>query len=281
MPTPTPAAKPQETSPQARDDPAGYALRFFGTDSDDVDRVKIALDAPSVPADVGAEDFTLEWWMKASLEENRGSECTTGNDNWITGNIIFDRDIWGGGDYGDYGVSLAGGHVAFGVNNGTWGEGICSTTQVADGLWHHIAVTRRRSDGLLTIFVDGRLDAQAIGPEGDVSYRDGRDTGFEDDPYLVIGAEKHDAGPEYPSYNGWLDEVRLSNTIRYGEDFTPPSAPFVADGNTVALWHFDESSGEVITDASPQGRSVGVAKIGGPQAGPRWVMSDAPLGESK
>ena len=45
----------------------------------------------------------------------------------------------------------------------------------------------------------------------------------ESDPFLVIGAEKHDAGSLYPSYRGWIDEVRLSTVRRYtGSGFTRP-----------------------------------------------------------
>ena len=40
-----------------------------------------------------------------------------------------------------YGVSLANGVIAFGVNNGSSGEGICSTTNLDDSQWHHVAVT--------------------------------------------------------------------------------------------------------------------------------------------
>ncbi|MEW6569468.1 MAG: M23 family metallopeptidase, partial [Chloroflexota bacterium] len=42
-----------------------YSLRFYGNGYGDLDRVKILIDAPARPADVGATDFTLEWWMKA------------------------------------------------------------------------------------------------------------------------------------------------------------------------------------------------------------------------
>ena len=49
--------------------------------------------------------------------------------------------------------------------------------------------------------------ARGSGPTGDVSYRDGRSTTSPDDPFLVIGAEKHDAGAAFPSYHGWIDEV--------------------------------------------------------------------------
>lgn len=260
----------------------GYSLRFYGHGVNDIGRVKIPIDPP-LPADVGATDFTLEWWMKATLGENGSGSCVPGGDNWIYGNIIFDRDIWGPGDYGDYGVSLANGRIAFGVNNGDSGTTLCGATDVADGGWHHIAVIRRRSDGLLRIFVDGQLDAEVDGPDGDVSYRDGRYTDFEDDPFLVIGAEKHDAGSEYPSYSGWIDEVHLSNSLRYTSTFTPPSTPFTADSNTMALYHFDEGpvgacTGTVLDSSETSGGpSHGTCNYGGSDpAGPVYT-TDIPF----
>ncbi len=259
-----------------------YSLRFFGNGVNDIDRVKIQID-PHVPADVGATDFTLEFWMKANPGENSSNAvaCNT-NDGWITGNIMFDRDIWGPGDYGDFGVSLTGGKIAFGVSYGSSGNTICGSIVVTDGQWHHIAVTRRLSDGQLCIFVDGQQDTCGpgnVGANRDVSYRDGRSTSFPNsDPFLVIGAEKHDAGPSYPSYRGWIDEVRLSNTLRYTGNFTRPSAPFTPDGFTVALYHFDEGSGDTINDSSGAagGPSHGVRKYGGTPPGPEW-STDTPF----
>ncbi len=219
----------------------GFSLRFYGHGVNDIDRVKIQIDAPAVPADIGAGDFTVEFWLKANPGENAGVATCDVNDGWITGNIVLDRDIWGSGDYGDYGIALSGGRVAFGVNhfvNG--GNSICGATNVADGVWHHIAVTRRASDGALRIYVDGQLDGQGAGPSGNLSYRDGRSTAYPNDPFLVVAAEKHDAGSEYPSFSGWLDELRLSDVVRYTANFVRPSAPFSADSNTMALYHFDE-----------------------------------------
>jgi hypothetical protein len=259
-----------------------YSLRFFGNGVNDIDRVKIQID-PHVPADVGVTDFTLEFWMKANPGDNSSNavSCNT-NDGWITGNIIFDRDIWGPGDYGDFGVSLTGGKIAFGVSYGSSGNTICGNIVTTDGQWHHVAVTRRFSDGQLCIFVDGQQDTCGpgnVGSNRDVSYRDGRSTSFPNsDPFLVIGAEKHDAGPSYPSYRGWIDEVRLSNTLRYTGNFTRPSAPFIPDGFTVALYHFDEGSGNTINDSSGAagGPSHGVRKYGGSPPGPEW-STDTPF----
>lgn len=275
--TPTPSPTPTSTPPSAGDN---RALRFFGNgvNAPGKDRVEIRIDAPARPADVGASDFTLEFWMKASLSDNaNGHTCSSANDDWINGHIIFDRDVYGNGDYGDYGISLASGHIAFGVNNGSSGITLCGTTNIADGQWHHIAVQRRRSDGYLWLFVDGQVQAQADGPNGDISYRDGR-SGAPKDPFLVIGAEKHDAGAAYPSFSGFVDEVRISNILRYTSNFARPAAPFASDANTVALYHFDEASGTTITDASGAagGPSNGVMHVGGNPAGPVRV-NDGPF----
>jgi len=271
-PTSTPTPTPTATLPSPSDN---RALRFYGNGvrAPGKDRVEIRIDGPQRPADIGASDFTLEFWMRASLGDNdNGHVCGTANDDWINGHIIIDRDVYGSGDYGDYGISLASGRITFGVNNGSSGITLCGTTNVADGQWHHIAVQRRRSDGYLWLFVDGQLQAQADGPNGDISYRDGR-SGAPKDPFLVIGAEKHDAGEAYPSYNGYLDELRLSNVLRYGGNFARPSAPFVPDVQTVALYHFDEVSGTTITDSSGAlgGPSNGVMHVGGDPAGPLRV----------
>ena len=256
----------------------GYSLRFYGNGVDDIDRVKIRLDEPARPIDVGDGDFTIEWWMKALPGENESTAVRCGeNDGWIYGNILLDRDIWGSGDRGDYGIALTGGRIAFGVNNGSSGNTLCGTKNVTDGAWHHVAVTRR-DGGELTIFVDGTLDVAGSGPAGDISYRDGRNTVHANDPYLVIGAEKHDAGQaDYPSYSGWLDELRISSTVRYAAAHARPTDPFVVDGATLGLYHFDEGSGLTLADDAGQvgGPSDGLVRSGGSPAGPAW-STDSP-----
>lgn len=257
---------------------ANYSLRFYGNGVNDIDRVKIKLDNPARPIDVGGS-FTLEFWMKADAGENAGQATCDVNDGWITGNIIFDRDVYGAGDYGDYGIALTEGRVAFGVSKGNSGNTLCGATNVADGAWHHIAVTRKARNGALKIFVDGTLDASGAGATGDISYRNGRATSYPNsDPFLVIGAEKHDAGSAYPSYSGWIDEVRISNALRYRKNFTPPSQPFVTDAQTLGLYHFDAGGGNRIKDSSGAlgGPSRGKRKFGGSPAGPVW-SSDTPF----
>ena len=94
----------------------------------------------------------------------------------------------------------------------------------------------------------------------------------------AYGREKHDAGPAYPSFAGWFDELRLSTTLRYSANFVPQTSPFVTDSMTAALYHFDEGSGTVAGDSSgaPGGPSNGELKVGGSPVGPLW-SSDTPF----
>ena len=205
---------------------------------------------------------------RSPTNANSAGQISCGsNNNWIYGNIVFDRDRYNQGRA--YGISLGAGRVAFGVDgDGTGNTTICGTASVRDDQWHHIAVQRQSSDGWMWLFVDGALQAQADGPDGDVSYPDngvpgnfcgGRCT-FSD-PFIVLGAEKHDAGSEYPSFSGWLDEVRISTVLRYSAPFMPPQQPFTTGAGTAALYHFDEPSGTNVVDengnSSPGFMSVG------------------------
>jgi len=251
-----------------------YSLQFLASGSDtnqDVDRVVIPLDNPERPVDV-ALDFTIEFWMKAFPGDNTANAC--GRNEWYYGNVIVDRDVFGDGDFGDYGIVLCNRAIVVGVQRGNLGHGgVVGNTLVDDGQWHHIAVTRQASSGGVWLYVDGVLDASSnsSASNGNISYRNGRVTSYQDDPTLVFGAEKHD----YPGslyYKGKLDEFRLSNTIRYSSNFAPPSSPFTTDSNTLALYHFDEGNGAILTDVSGAigGPSNGNILYGGTPTGPRW-----------
>ena len=278
-----------------------YSLRFYGNGTGDIDRVKIPVhdpdvDNPSPPIDVGWQDFTLEWWMKANRRENTSGAVTCGtNINWIYGNTIFDRDRFN--QDRKFGVSLAGGRVVLGVSGvGTGDITLCGTTRVDNGEWHHVAVQRNRWDGVfpdgyLWLYVDGKLEASAAGPRGDISYPDnavpgsycgpsGTEPCTNSDPYLVIGAGKHGLNPSvFPSFKGWIDEVRVSNALRYSADFSPPTSVYSPDAFTLAIYTFDEGSGDSVFDTSgyPGGPSDGVLKFGGTPAGPVWSSDIAPV----
>jgi hypothetical protein len=267
------------------------AIAFGGTGRDDVDRVKIPLrdaDNRATGANIGATDFTIELWLRARPGANPAAAVECGeNFDWIHGNIVLDRDRFNQGRA--HGLSIAGGTLVFGVaNEAEQKRTVCGRARVDDDLWHHVAVTRSVATGSVRIYVDGRIDGEVqSGPAGDISYPadavpepacDGGRPCTRSDPFLVLGAEKHDAGPEYPSFRGMIDELRLSTAIRYPGPFDPPQQGFAGDADTAALYHFDEGEGSVVRDAmgAPASPSDGVLRVGGDPGGPARVPSDAP-----
>ncbi len=236
-----------------------FAVRFHGTGTGQIDRIKIPL--ATAPAINVGHDLTIDFWMRAEYSNNAGVVETGQNgDGWITGNVIIDRDVYGPGDYGDFGIAmgrLEGSNVlAFGVHNGDWGETIVGSTHVGNGRWHHIAVTRHSLNGLMRLWVDGFLDAEAYGPTGNISYRIGRDTDWPDsDPYWVLGAEKHDAGSIYPSYNGYLDELRIWSRVLNSNEIAILAARIVPpheDPDLVGWFRFEEGTNQWIRDSVHQ-----------------------------
>src|SRR5262245_59552250 len=225
------------------------SVRFFGNGYGDIDRIKIRIDDPNTtlpgpPADVGATDFTIEMWLKGTASDNNNSvRCGDGVYGWIDGDIFFDRDRFD--PPRAFGLALGNGRVAFGVHLPTNQVAtLCGTRSIMDGQWHHVAVTRRLN-GELRIFIDGVPDGMMMGPSGDISYPDdgqpsteprcGGQGWFNSDPFIVLGTEKHNARPRMLTYAGYMDELRISTTLRYTGAFTVPTQPFAVDTATAAL----------------------------------------------
>ena len=256
-----------------------HALRFYGTGvgpPGQQDRVLIPVDdnvagTGSSPIDVGSGSFTLEWWMRGALADNTtsngGGDVHVYDYSWIDGNIILDRDVWCG-TQNAWGVSIAGGFVRFGVDAGDAGGGWTSTIEgdvdVLDGAWHHVAVVRDAAVGQLRIVVDGVLDFETATGDAhvlDLSYPDAgvAVTPGNCDPgqltpygwYLVIAAEKHDAGAAYPSYAGFFDELRIWNTARTVEQVAANRfVDLPAQTGLVGEYRFEEGTGTIVGDTS-------------------------------
>lgn len=117
------------------------------------------------------------------------------------------------------------------------------------GRWIHVAAVR---DGKLArLFVDGELLAHMSIPPA----RDFERTGF------ALGKSWH-ADARYGDIQiGW---VRISRLPRYGKDFMPGITE-KSDGETVALYLFDEGQGKILRDVS------GGKHFNGVIDGAKWV----------
>ena len=108
--------------------------------------------------------------------------------------------------------------------------------------WTHVAATW---DGeFVSLFVNGEF-AQSYDLFGD-DVNDSPDT-------FKVGRRTR-GGDTHSIFTGLIDEVRISNTIRYTDDgFTPSTTAFTPDEFTMALYHFDSEDNSVVEDASSFG----------------------------
>jgi hypothetical protein len=124
-------------------------------------------------------------------------------------------------------------------------------TAFTTGAWYHIALVNNA--GTAQMYVGGTATGSTTALSGSF----GNTT-----TNMWIGA-----GAGAYSLNGWLDEVRISNTARYTSGFTPSTSTFTNDTNTLLLIHADGTDAStVFTDDNGTGRSrKGISAIGNAQ----------------
>ncbi len=236
------------------------SIFFPGSAGNDERRVKILADTSSKSANVGGS-MTVEMWLRAATTaagNNQGAITAGANNFWINGNIFLDRDR--NNQNRSWGMSLGNGRVAFGLLDAAGSaRTIVGTSDIRDDTVAHVAATRDGATGDMALFVRGTREAFfAGGPTGLISYPDGGvpQSGFEfSDPYLVLGAEKHDLAEDY---RGYMSELRISNSVIYtGASITVPSAPL---SGGASLYHFNEQQGSTVGDSS--GNSPGELRSG-------------------
>lgn len=168
-------------------------------------------------------DFTVEAWVKTTSTS--------------AGDIVSKRT----NDASDgYALKFVANGTVSGVVDGALGSVTVTTVvTINDGKWHHVAlaVDRNGSGDIVgaKIYIDGV--ERATGAQA------GADT-LANAAKLGIGGNSNIPGNYF---NGWIDEVRISNTLRYSSAFTPSASAFASDANTMALYHFD---GSILKDTS-------------------------------
>lgn len=245
-------------------------------------RLEVPLPADGVGINF-AGDCTIEMWIapSATPADNSDSPVTEGTGYDVAGNIILDRDI----------AFQSTGHI-LGISSGifyfTVDTGVGQATRVGnvsndlrDGNWHHVAVCRNATSGLIELFVDGTREDTATGPTGSIAHPDDLThstacgaTADQDcvnsDPYLVLGCEKHEL--QANGYIGLLSCLRISDNIRYsGATYTVPSGPFSNDANTLGLYQMREGGGTTIADESGNNQTMTLLTDGNSQ--PVWSTS--------
>ena len=259
------------------------SVQTFGDVSTSRDSVRVPVDDPEQPADVGAGAFTIEQWLRCTdadnapiVEDYRAVDTQVASFDWISGRIFLDRDINGDPPSGgDWGASIHRPSAGSGASVVRWGAENSAGTQltiqgsvdVCDGGWHHVAVGRNGDDQLF-IIVDGATDfvsSDTIG--GFLSYPNGAGGG--QDPFLVWGNEKH---AFQSGFRGYLDELRAWSLARTAEQVAEDrfvTLPGTTQGLQLYL-RLEEGTGQSLKDET--GENAGALFYAG-----AWSMS-APTG---
>jgi hypothetical protein len=196
-------------------------------------------------------DYTIEAWVlwKGGSALQRVFDFGTTGDPFTTPWMFFTPDIGGG-------------TVRFAISTDGLGN-----PQIVDApftfpqnTWSHFALVQ--SGTTLTIYVNGN----AIGSSNAVTIHPSN-LGSTTENWLGQSQFGGD-----PHFNGQIDEFRISNTARYAGNFTPQTIEFSVDGSTVALYHFDEGSGQTTADATGNFNAVlGATAAVEPSADPSWA----------
>jgi hypothetical protein len=191
----------------------GASALFDGTDD------ALSIDNASGIFDFGTSDFTIEFWFRATalsgdphLLDMRASAAYSS-----VAPVLYYRSASPSG-------------LRWYINGSPiFSVGISTAT------WYHVAVSR--SSGTIRMFLDGT--------------QVGSDTADTNNYICVddwwIGGQRAALGVSgLNSWDGHIDEVRISNTARYTTGFTPPTAPFQNDSNTLLLLHMDGTDGRTL-----------------------------------
>ena len=188
-------------------------------------------------------NYTIEYWVRVGNFSN----VSTGGSNAsiVAGHQTTNGDAqwWSFGPISD-------GNVKFYYWSGAANQLTTSGVTLATNTWYHLAAVK--STNSLKIYVNG-IERASGTISNTPQYR--VNEGF------ILGMFNN------LSFNGHLDEVRISNSARYTAGFTPSTTPFVNDANTFLLLHMDSTDATtVFRDDNGVGRSAkGILAIGNAQ----------------
>jgi len=196
------------------------------------------------------DDFTIEAWIKTTELVAIGSSAWDGTPI-LYGDIVTpnSNDFTTGVVNGLYELTIGGPDTT-----------VRSKTNVATGVWFHVAATRQRSTSLIQVLVNGALEQSATTSNTNA---------LTASPTLLLAGNLVSQLP----LTGQIEEFRIWNVVRSPLEIAS-TMHLRLTGNEPGLvlyFAFEEGSGSALIDGSPTHTAVTVT---GPLA---WVPSDAPI----
>ncbi|MBN1675779.1 MAG: sigma-70 family RNA polymerase sigma factor [Kiritimatiellae bacterium] len=203
---------------------------------------------PSEPAADAARQTVVQ--AVAGDPANAGAEET-----------VFQIDHHGGADGGTFKVLFRDGAKHAFRQGGR--------ASLRPGQWHHLAFCWDPALGRRDLFLDGQSVSKADGPSFTALDLSDDARRSEQVPAAVwVGSGIRSRNP----FHACIDELRISDGMRYAAPFAARPAAFAVDAHTRALWHFDGSNEGVhhgddrvvtaalLSETSPRRRTVEVER---------------------
>ena len=146
-------------------------------------------DVVSVPGNLWAADFTTSFWVRTTAIAPTGV-------TWWQGLGLVDGEVCGTPVGGDFGIAMIdGGHVIT--------DDYKTTSQINDGLFHSVIVTRAITGDSVKTYIDGRLESahQTI------------PMGFTGIPWIGVGNNPCDVSFGRLYFPGDIDELRFYDRV--------------------------------------------------------------------
>ena len=141
-------------------------------------------------------DYSISLWFKTSTNGVTGAQ-------WYNGSALIESDAAANTD--DWGITLNGTVISYGATTSAGDFTIKGTSNVIDGQWHHVVVTRERSSGRANLYVDGILEATGLGPTNTLA----------SSGELSIGRSLSDTR----GFTGLLDDIRIYSAVTPESNF--------------------------------------------------------------
>ena len=192
---------------------------FFGSDDESNYNENLAITNTS-DLDIGAGNYTIEYWFNCDDTTSDGfntsialSEYTNNSSNSALNIYHYNK-----------------GFRIFNRTGGGFVELSNPTDKWIPSRWHHFAWVRSGTGtNENAIYVDGvSIDTFTNA----VNYTSGQHWLIGANFYT--GSNGYGVNPEY-GFAGYISNVRVSNVARYSGAFTPPTAEYTADSNTIIL----------------------------------------------
>lgn len=166
--------------------------------------------------DFDVDEWTIEFWFNPNTLSGSQNIFDTRTSSEHNGPVVYFN-----------GVYLR--YYSSGIRISFDTTGIVST-----GNWYHIALTKN-SSGVHTLWLDGTSRGTWTSS-----------TSYSTPDYVTLGLYPGNNGGQT---NGYVDELRVSNTARYTSSFTPSTSTFSIDEYTILLSHFNGADTSTTLDA--------------------------------